>query len=171
MPMKAFRHLVTGKIQKNAEDSSIEIVILSGDRDMLQLVNERVMVLTPVVGVKNTVLYDQVKVEEKYGITPGQIVDYKALVGDASDGYTGVAGVGPKTAAQLLQTYQTLEGIYEHIGDINPKVGEKLAKGSEDAGLCKKLATIVQDAPITMKIEECAFGRLDVSGLREAFAW
>ena len=147
----------------------LEVVILSGDRDMLQLVNGRVRVLAPVVGVKNTILYDSAKVEEKYGITPGQVVDYKALVGDASDGYQGVPGVGPKTAAHLLQNYRTLEGIYEHVGELNPKLGEKLAQGSEQAALCKKLATIITDAPVTFKLEECLVSNFVIQDWIEVF--
>lgn len=150
--------------------SDLEVIILSGDRDMLQLVNGQVKVLAPVVGVKNTVLFDSAKVEEKYGITPGQMVDYKALVGDASDGYPGVAGVGPKTAAKLLQTYRTLEGIYEHLGELNPKLSEKLAQGSEQAALCKKLATIVTDAPVTFRLEECRVGKFLIKDWIEAFS-
>jgi DNA polymerase-1 len=149
--------------------SDLEVIILSGDRDMLQLVNGRVEVLAPVVGVKNTILYDSAKVEEKYGITPGQVVDYKALVGDASDGYPGVAGVGPKTAAHLLQNYRTLESIYEHIGELNPKLALKLAQGSEQAALCKRLATIILDAPVTFKLEECLVSRFAIADWVEAF--
>ncbi len=159
------------QITKNEEQitKDLEVVILSGDRDMLQLVNGRVRVLVPVVGVKNTILYDSAKVEEKYGITPGQVVDYKALVGDASDGYQGVPGVGPKTAAHLLQNYRTLEGIYEHIGELNPKLVEKLAQGSEQAALCKKLATIITDAPVTFKHEECLVSKFVIQDWIEAF--
>jgi DNA polymerase-1 len=136
---------------------------------MLQLVNGRVKVLAPVVGVKNTILFDSAKVEEKYGITPGQMVDYKALVGDASDGYPGVPGVGPKTAAHLLQNYRTLEGIYEHIGELNPKLVLKLAQGSEQAALCKKLATIVLDGPVTFRLEECLVSKFVVQDWIEGF--
>jgi len=148
--------------------SGLEVIILTGDRDMLQLVNGRVKVLAPVVGVKNTILYDSAAVEEKYGITPGQMVDYKALVGDASDGYPGVAGVGPKTSASLLQNYRTLEGIYEHIGELNPKLVRKLAQGSEQAALCKKLAAIVTDAPITFKFDECLVSNFAIQDWIEA---
>jgi len=149
-------------------NSDLEVIILTGDRDMLQLVNGRVRVLAPVVGVKNTILYDSAAVEEKYGITPGQMVDYKALVGDASDGYPGVAGVGPKTSASLLQNYRTLEGIYEHIGELNPKLVRKLAQGSEQAALCKKLAAIVTDAPITFKFDECLVSNFAIQDWIEA---
>lgn len=147
-----------------------EVVILSGDRDLLQLVNGQVKVLAPVVGVKNTILYDSVKVKEKYGITPGQMVDYKALVGDASDGYSGVPGVGPKTAVNLLQNYRTLEGIYGHKSELNAKLIEKLEKGSEKAVLCKRLATIVVDAPITFKLEDCLVNKLVIQDWIDAFS-
>jgi DNA polymerase-1 len=152
------------------EPVDIEVIILSGDRDLLQLVNGNVKVLSPVTGVKNTVLYDSAKVEEKFGIKPKQIVDYKALVGDASDGYPGVAGIGPKTASSLIQRYDSLENIYAHLGDLEEKLRTKLANDSESAELCKRLATIVTDAPITLHLEKCAVEKLDVRGLREVFS-
>ena len=74
---------------------------------------------------------------------PWQIVDYKALVGDASDNYPGVNGIGPKTASNLLHQYQTLEGVYEHLAELPPQIQEKLANDAEQAALAKKLATIV----------------------------
>lgn len=170
-PTPASKHAKnSANFSESDKAATLEVVILSGDRDMLQLVNSHVKVLAPVVGVKNTVLYDSEKVKEKYGITPAQMVDFKALVGDASDGYPGVVGVGPKTARQLLNSYETLEGIYEHIGELNPKLSEKLAQGSEQAALCKKLATIVTDAPITFKIEDCDMNKLDVESWTEVFA-
>lgn len=150
-------------------EKTMEVIILSGDRDLLQLVNGNVKVLSPVTGVKNTVLYDSAKVEEKFGIKPKQIVDYKALVGDASDGYPGVAGIGPKTASSLITKYENLENIYVHLEELEEKLRNKLAKDSESAELCKRLATIVTDVPITLHLEKCELGELDIPGLREAF--
>ena len=144
---------VIGTIAVQAID--LEVIILSADRDLLQLVNARVKVLSPVVGVKNTVLYDSEKVKEKFGIVPSQVVDYKALVGDASDGYPGVTGIGPKTASSLLARYKTFENLYAHIGELPEKVGLKLATDAEQAALAKKLATIVVDAPVTVDFEKC----------------
>src|SRR5258708_37891247 len=95
-----------GTIAKEAVDKfKEEVVIGTGDRDLLQLVNGQVNVLMPVNGFTKTMLFDEKAVEEKYGVHPKQFVDYKALIGDASDGYPGVTGIGPKTAAKLLQEY------------------------------------------------------------------
>jgi DNA polymerase-1 len=156
--------------ESEGQSGETEVVILSGDRDLLQLVNGQVKMLAPVTGVKNTILYDSAKVVEKFGVKPAQIVDYKALIGDASDGYPGVAGIGPKTASTLLAKYETLEGIYSHLGDLEEKLRDKLVAGSEQAALCKKLATIVTDAPITFRLEKCLFDNLAILGLDEAFA-
>ena len=87
------------------------------------------------------------------GVLPNQIPDFKALVGDPSDNYFGISGIGPKTAISLLSKYTTLNGIYEHIGDIKEKLKEKLLNGKESAYLSYKLATIVRDVPVEFDIE------------------
>ncbi len=149
--------------------SNLEVIIVSGDRDMLQLVNGHVKVLMPVTGLSNTLLYDPKKVEEKYGVTPSQFIDYKALVGDASDGYPGVSGIGPKTASGLIKEFGTFENLYKHVGDLPEKIGLKLATDAEQAALAKKLATIVTDAPVSFDGEKCNFKHFDMGGTRSAF--
>lgn len=161
-----------GTISHQAKEQGLSVIIVSGDRDMMQLVNSSVKVLMPVVGVTKTELYDEKKVEEKFGVKPSQIIDYKALVGDASDNYPGVAGIGPKGASNLLKEYETLENIYKHLDDIaakNQRLATKLAEGAESAGLSQKLATIVTDAPLTFNIKKSACLHLDRDGLEEAF--
>lgn len=153
--------------------SDIEVIIVSGDRDMLQLVNSHVKVLMPIIGITKMQLMDATAVEEKYGIKPTQIVDYKALVGDASDNYPGVSGVGPKTAMELLKEFKTLEEVYKNLEQIqkkNPNLALKLAQGAEQAGLAKKLAAIVTDAPITLDIERCDVLHFDMEGAKECFS-
>jgi DNA polymerase-1 len=154
---------------KAAKDA--EVVILTGDRDMLQLVTKKVKVLMPLVGITKTIMYDEAKVEEKYGVKSSQFIDYKALIGDQSDGYPGVAGIGPKTAASLLQKYGTFENIYKSIGDMPEKVGLKLATDAEQAALAQKLATIMTDAPIQFKLEKAQCKDFDgqklLAGFRE----
>jgi DNA polymerase I len=155
--------------QATASAEDLEVIIVTGDRDLLQLVKPQVKVLTPVVGLKETVLYDEAKVEEKFGITPAQFIDYKALIGDASDGYPGVTGIGPKTAVSLLQQYKTFENLYQHIAELPEKTAVKLATDAEQAALAKKLATIVTDAPVHFEITKCACRNLDLRGLYNAF--
>jgi DNA polymerase I len=150
-------------------DKKVEVVILTGDRDLLQLVNPHVKVLMPLVGITKTVMYDEKAVEEKYGVHPRQFIDYKALIGDASDGYPGVTGIGPKTAASLLQKYSTFENLYEKVGELPEKVGLKLATDAEQAALAKQLATIVTDAPIQFDLAKCACTDFDGKSLLAGF--
>lgn len=147
-----------------------EVVIVTGDRDLLQLVNKQVKVLMPVLGFTKTTLFDEAAVEEKYGVHPRQFVDYKALIGDASDGYPGVTGIGPKTAAKLLQEHGTFEKLYQDVGLLPEKIGVKLATDAEQAALAKKLATIVTDSPIQFDLTKCSCADFNVKALREEFS-
>src|ERR1035437_9417875 len=126
-----------GTISKKAKEKNLQTIIVSGDRDLLQLINSKVLMLAPIAGMTKMTLFDEVKVREKYGLEPWQIVDYKALVGDASDNYPGGTGIGPKTASTLLNKYQTLEGIYQHLGELSPQIQKKLANDVEQAALAK----------------------------------
>ncbi|RJQ38182.1 DNA polymerase I, partial [Candidatus Microgenomates bacterium] len=165
------------KLKSQSQNSKIktkdiEVIIVSGDRDMLQLVNGGVKVLAPIIGITKMILFDSEKVKEKYGINPSQIIDYKALVGDASDGYPGVPGIGPKTADNLLNEYETLENLYQNLEAVkqkNPNLAVKLAQGAEAAGLAKKLATIVTDAPINLDLEKCSVKNYNKEALRKQF--
>ena len=129
-----------GTISKQAVEKGLEVIILSGDRDLLQLVNSHVLMLAPVVGITNMALFDEAKVKEKYKLNPSQFIDYKALVGDNSDNYPGVLGIGPKTAADLLNKYQTLENLYSHISELPIGLAEKLANDAEQAALAHAAA-------------------------------
>ena len=158
--------------QRNANSEELEVMIVSGDRDLLQLVNHRVKMIAPVTGLTNMIIYDNAKVIEKFGIKPSQMVDYKALVGDASDNYPGVAGVGPKTAASLLNEYESLDKIYKNLEKIkakSPNLALKLAEGAESAGLAQKLAGIVLDAPISLDIKKASIKYFDKEGLKKEF--
>ncbi|MGA2911714.1 MAG: 5'-3' exonuclease H3TH domain-containing protein [Candidatus Levyibacteriota bacterium] len=158
-----------GTISKEAKAKNLQTIIVSGDRDLLQLVNSQVLMLAPIIGMTKMTLFDEPKVKEKYGLEPWQIVDYKALVGDASDNYPGVNGIGPKTASNLLNQYQTLEGIYEHLGELSPQIQEKLANDAEQAALAKKLATIVLDAPVKLDEKEAEINKIDKAALKKVF--
>lgn len=132
-----------------------EIIIVTGDRDILQLVDDEknIKLFMPIGGLSNGKIFAEKETVERMGVTPKQIPDFKALVGDPSDNYFGIAGIGPKTAIDLLSTYTTLDGVYEHINDISGKIKEKLVNGEESANLSFKLATIVRDVPIEFDIE------------------
>jgi DNA polymerase-1 len=158
-----------GTISREAKAKDLQTIIVSGDRDLLQLVNSQVLMLAPIVGMTKMTLFDEIKVREKYGLEPWQIVDYKALVGDASDNYPGVGGIGPKTASNLLSRYRTLEGVYENLIEISPQIQEKLANDAEQAALAKKLATIILDAPVKFTEAEAETSKIDNAALRKVF--
>jgi DNA polymerase-1 len=158
-----------GTIAKEAKEKNLQTIIVSGDRDLLQLVNSQVLMLAPIIGMTKMTLFDEVKVREKYGLEPWQIVDYKALVGDASDNYPGVTGIGPKTASNLLGKYKTLEGVYENLIELTPQIQEKLANDAEQSALAKKLATIITDAPIKFDENEAEIGKIDKKKLKKVF--
>lgn len=147
----------------------LEILIVTGDRDMLQLVNGHVKVLMPILGITNMTLMDEKAVEAKYGVKPSQFIDYKALIGDASDNYPGVSGIGPKTASALLREYGTFEALYQQLDKLSAKIAGLLATDAEQAALAKKLATILTDAPITFDKKKCATSQFNIEAGREAF--
>lgn len=162
---------INRKVNEALKDTVVYIV--TGDRDMLQLVDHDTKVLMPVKGISEVMLFDEPRVEEKYGVKPSLFVDYKALIGDPSDGYPGVTGIGPKTAAKLVQEYGTLEEIYTNISVIekkNPSLALKLATDAEQAALAKRLATIVCDTPFTFDCEICTIDHLSEKKFEEAFA-
>jgi len=147
---------VIGTIVEKLKNEKIEVIIVTGDRDILQLVSDKVKVYMPIKGLSESKLYGEKEVEEKFGIKPSQMVDYKALIGDQSDNYPGVPGIGPKTASALLLHFHTLEELYQHLSEINnEKVRKRLAENAEAAGMAKKLATIVTDVPLVIEIEKC----------------
>lgn len=132
-----------------------QVVIVTGDRDILQLVtDDKALVYMPTKGLSEGRLYGEKDVVERMGVLPKLIIDLKALMGDASDNYPGVSGIGPKTAIHLLAEYGSLEEIYRHIDAIaNQNVKAKLIAGKESALLGKTLATIRTDAPIVFDPE------------------
>jgi len=143
---------VIGTVGKICSNNGWECVIVTGDRDSLQLIDENVHVKLVISrpGQTNATLYTQEKFREEYGFEPKRMVDLKALMGDSSDNIPGVAGVGPKTATDLLLKFGTLDGVYANLEDafIRPKLREKLEAGRENAYLSYELATIVSEAPI-----------------------
>jgi len=151
-------------------NSKFEIVIITGDRDIMQLVREGVKVYASGKGLSEGEFFDRQKVKEVLRVWPEQIVDYKALVGDASDNYPGVPGIGPKTAVKLLERYGSLENIYKEIKKIEiKKLREKLIAGRESAELSKKLATIVTNAPVKLNLKACRLKDYDPQKVRRLF--
>lgn len=143
----------------------IETIILSGDSDVLQLVNSQTKVYALRRGVKDTVLYNEDLVKEKYqGLESNQLVDFKALRGDPSDNVPGVRGIGEKTALQLIKEFGSLENLYQEIEkntekskQIKIKIKESLIKNKEEALVSKELVEIKSNIPLDFNLEECRF--------------
>ena len=143
---------VIGTVGKICSNNGWECVVVTGDRDSLQLIDENVHIKLVIAkpGQTTATLYTEEKFREEYGFEPKKMVDLKALMGDSSDNIPGVAGVGPKTATELLMKFGSLDGVYANLDDpsIRPKLREKLESGKESAYLSYELATIVSEAPI-----------------------
>jgi len=143
---------VIGTVGKICSQQDWDCVVVTGDRDSLQLIDDHVNIRLVVskAGQTTATVYDRAKFEEEYGFEPKKLIDLKALMGDSSDNIPGVSGVGPKTATDLLKKFGSLDGVYENMEDksVRPKLREKLEAGKENAYLSYELATIVPDAPI-----------------------
>ena len=138
-----------------------DVVIVTGDRDILQLVNGRIKLYMPVMGLANAKLFGEPETLARMGVLPTLIDDYKALVGDPSDNYPGVPGIGPKTAIKLLEEFGNFQGIYKNLDKIPEKVREKLERGRKEGEMSKRLATIIRDVPIETDFEAMGKWRVD----------
>lgn len=143
---------ILGTLAKACEDSGNECVIATGDKDSLQLIGEKVRVVLSAtrMGAPEIISYDEKALFDKYGLTPAQMIDLKALMGDSSDNIPGVAGVGEKTATDLIQRFGNIDYIYEHLDELDVKAGvkAKLEAGKESAFFSRWLGTICKEAPI-----------------------
>jgi DNA polymerase-1 len=156
---------VIGALAKRATALGMQTVISTGDKDMAQLVDEHVTL----VNTMSRTTLDVAGVEEKFGVAPGQIVDYLALIGDSSDNIPGIPKVGPKTAAKWLGSWGSLEGIIEHAGEIKGKVGESLRDHLEQLPLSRELATIRCDIELDAGPQEMGRRPQDTERLRELY--
>lgn len=141
-----------GTLAHQGEKAGVDVVIVTGDTDTLQLVTEHVKVFTLRKGLKDMVLLGPAEVKEKYGFGAERLVDYKGLRGDSSDNIPGVKGVGEKTATDLIQEFGSLEDIYASLEKVKPKIREKLEADRDMAFLSKKLGTIETKAPVTLDL-------------------
>ncbi|KKP49791.1 MAG: polymerase protein [Candidatus Roizmanbacteria bacterium GW2011_GWA2_33_33] len=131
-----------GTITRIFETNKFRVVILTGDKDIFQLITDNVFVAAPQLGLANIKIFDRSEVEKKLDVSPNQIIEYKALVGDPSDNYPGASGIGPKTASKLIHQFGTVEQIYKDIDKVeSEKVKEILKKEKDSVYLSKKLAT------------------------------
>lgn len=143
---------IMGAFAKQAGTKGVESYLVTSDLDVLQLINEHTHIYTLKKGLSNIELFNVASFQEKYGIDPHQFVDVKALKGDSSDNVPGVAGIGEKTALDLISRYQTLDGVYAHLSELKPALQAKLSKDKDMAYLSKKLVTLMVDAPIQLEL-------------------
>ncbi len=154
---------VIGTITQQLDSrQDLETTIVTVDLDMLQLVTPRVRLMTTRSGVENTVMYDVAKIDERYGLRPDQMVDYKALKGDPTDNIPGVPGVGEKTAAKLIRDFGDLDTLLARLDEVTPpKLGEKLREHIDQIHMGRELSRIVRDLPIQIDLEAARLGDYD----------
>ena len=146
---------VLGTVARLASNEGVEVIILTGDRDLLQLVDDNVIIRLAGQKLSEAMDYGPKQVRARYNLDPSQLVDHKAMVGDSSDNIPGVRGIGEKTSVKLLHEYEDLDGIYAHLEDIPKRFQSKLEENREDAYLSRKLGEIVTDVPIDFNLDAC----------------
>jgi len=162
---------IIGTVSDAANKKGIFTYIVTGDRDMLQLVDEDTRVFMPIKGISEVSIMDAEKVREKYGIKPSQFIDYKALQGDSSDNYPGVAGIGPKTASNLINEYGSVDKIYNSLEEIavkNKKLADRLIEGHDACMIAYKLATIVRDVPFVFDLKASKMEEIQLDDFKSA---
>ncbi len=147
---------VLATLARQAAEQGVNTLIVTGDRDILQVVDDKIHVLTSGRQFSDTIIYDPATVQEKYGLRPDQLLDLKALVGDKSDNIPGVRGIGEKGATELLQKYGSLDAIFAHLDEVKPERARKaLIENREAAELSRKLGKIVTEAPVKLDLAAC----------------
>ncbi|OZM57945.1 DNA polymerase I [Lottiidibacillus patelloidae] len=161
---------IIGTISKDAANDGLEVKVFSGDKDLLQLVSDKITVAINRKGISEVDTYDEELIAEKYGIPPLAIIDMKGLMGDTSDNIPGVPGVGEKTALKLLKQFGSLEETLQSIDQVSgAKLKEKLADNKEQALMSKKLATIYRDVPLPLSVDDLAYSGFEVEKVANIF--
>ena len=155
---------ILGTISLKLKDEVEKIIIVSGDKDVLQLIDEKVNVLLPrtVRGENKTEIYDIDKFVDEFHFKPIELIDYKALMGDTSDNIKGIHGIGKKTAEKIISEYHTIENAYDHYKEIKPeRYGTLIKENYKDAELSKQLAAIIRNAPIVINKNDLQIPKLN----------
>ena len=160
---------VLGSVARQAVDQGYGVKIITGDRDLLQLVEDRIIVNLPGKSLSDARDFMPEDVKVYLGVRPDQVVDFKALVGDKSDNIPGVVGIGKKTATSLLASYNDLDGVYSHLEDLSPSVKKKLEVGRDNALLSKELAMIVTDLQVPLDLEQARPQHIDPAQVEALF--
>ncbi len=163
------RRSLKRKFKKSQKSIIDQVTIITGDKDLMQLVDSKTSLFMPVRGLAEAQIITPAEVKQKLGVKPTQVVDLKALMGDISDNYPGVSGIGPKGANDLLEKYQTLDNIYSHLDEIPDTVKSKLSQGREDAYLSQKLATLVYKVPVKFRLKDSHWDKSKQQKLLEVF--
>src|ERR1044072_1485892 len=145
---------IMGAFARQAKEKGVESYLITSDLDVLQLINSHTHIYTLKKGLSNIELFSEASFTEKYGVGPHQWVDVKALKGDASDNIPGVAGIGEKTALELIKQYKSLDGGYENIELLKPSRRDKLQKELDLAYLSLKLVSLMVDAPVHIDLKK-----------------
>ena len=160
---------ILGTVAARDEEHGYETLLVSGDKDVNQLVTDLTHVVTTKKGITDVVIYDPQMVQEKYGITPAQFPDYLGFMGDSSDNIPGVPGIGPKSAQKLLSQFGSMEGVYENLDKLKGKQLENIRDNRELAFLSRKIATIVRDLDFDLDVDAVAWPSFDAQAVSEAF--
>ena len=161
---------IIGTVAKMCDNENLQCNIVSGDKDFMQLINDKTFLYAPQARKRAKEIFDKKKVLEKWGVGPEHIIDLLGLMGDSSDNVPGVQGVGPKTAQKLIQDFGSIENIYEEINNIsNEKMREKLLNSKDNALLSKQLVTILTDVKIDATINDFEKREMDSSKLEDIF--
>jgi DNA polymerase-1 len=160
---------IIGTLTKAADERGVPAIVVTGDKDMLQLASDKVTIAVTRKGVSEVDLYTPEAIQEKYGLVPMQIIDLKGLMGDTSDNIPGVPGVGEKTALKLLHEHGSVESVLENLDKLKGKLKENIENHKDDATMSKRLATIFREVPIEQGIDEIQYAGYDGLKLAEAF--
>ena len=160
---------VLGTVSARDEELGYETLLVSGDKDVYQLVTDLTHVVTTKKGISDVAIYGPAEVEERYGVTPAQFPDFLGLKGDSSDNIPGVPGIGDKTAAKLLQSYGSIDGIYDNLDKLKGKQLQNLTEHKDDAYTSKNVATIVRDLEFDLDLQAAKFPNFDEAKVAEAF--
>ncbi len=165
---------ISAKVQEKQVATEIETIILSGDLDTFQFIDKNTNVCTLGKGIKETVIYDEGKVKDRFGVSPKQVVDYKALAGDSADNIPGAEGIGKKTAETLLREYGSLENLYKAIEsgeawDLKSRIKDILIKNKEQVFLSQTLARAERNVPIDFSLEKCEWKKYDKKKMEQIF--
>ena len=162
---------IVGTYADMGQEAGYEVVIITGDRDYLQLVDENITVYLTKKGISDMVEYNLSTIKEEYSLTPQQLIDVKGLEGDKSDNIPGVDGIGPKKAIGYIQKYGSIEGLYDHIDEISGKKTKQSLIDSESiAYMSKKIGTIIKNAPVEIELSDLELTEPDYPALKEKFS-